>query len=378
MVGTRRIGDAMAVVDALYAATYDGTAIEPALLALRDLLGASSLCIARHSDDPDDIDGVATGFDAFYHQKYVTDFRGQNLVWNAALPLSERSLYHERTLFAGDSLRGTAFWNEWMAPQDMDWSMGAKIAEAPKGSWLIGVQRSGRAADFDRADLEMLEMLLPTLRRMLSVRERFGEPALAALVSRAAMDSVAFGMIVVDRDGRVVHANAAAEAIIGDRGAGIDRKHNRLAMRRPQDDRTLQALIVACCAPDAQLRGAGGYLVIPAVDPRHGLSVHVGPLSARAGQQAGLDRRYALLLVRARGLGRIDAAHLKALFGMTAAEAGVALLLAQGLDIGAIAEAQGCAVSTVRTHLARLFDKTGTGRQGELVALLNQLSLPVG
>ena len=42
------------------------------------------------------------------------------------------------------------------------------------------------------------------------------------------------------------------------------------------------------------------------------------------------------------------------------------------------AEAIGIAASTVHTHLLRVFDKTRTGRQADLVALLAAFSLPLG
>lgn len=40
--------------------------------------------------------------------------------------------------------------------------------------------------------------------------------------------------------------------------------------------------------------------------------------------------------------------------------------------------ALGIAVTTVRTHLLRLFEKTGTHRQVDLVALLASFTLPLG
>ena len=42
------------------------------------------------------------------------------------------------------------------------------------------------------------------------------------------------------------------------------------------------------------------------------------------------------------------------------------------------AAALGVAVSTVRAHLLRLFDKTRTRRQADLVGLIDAFSLPVG
>ena len=66
-----------------------------------------------------------------------------------------------------------------------------------------------------------------------------------------------------------------------------------------------------------------------------------------------------------------------ALDGLTPMQARVAELLAAGRSVGETAEELGNAEATPRGHLARIFSKTGTTRQGELVALAARLLLPV-
>ncbi|OWJ57075.1 hypothetical protein BWR60_34395 [Inquilinus limosus] len=69
-------------------------------------------------------------------------------------------------------------------------------------------------------------------------------------------------------------------------------------------------------------------------------------------------------------------ALLQELFGLTAAEAGLAVEIGRGDGIQAAADRLAISGNTARTHLARIFEKTGTGRQAELVRLLAQCSLP--
>jgi DNA-binding CsgD family transcriptional regulator len=52
---------------------------------------------------------------------------------------------------------------------------------------------------------------------------------------------------------------------------------------------------------------------------------------------------------------------------LTPAELGVLTLLLDGKTPSEIAATRGVAISTVRTHLKRLFAKTGTRRQADLV-----------
>ncbi len=57
-------------------------------------------------------------------------------------------------------------------------------------------------------------------------------------------------------------------------------------------------------------------------------------------------------------------------FGLTPAEAALSLEIARGLGRSAAAKECGISVSTARTHLSRIFRKTGTHRQAELVRVI--------
>ena len=58
------------------------------------------------------------------------------------------------------------------------------------------------------------------------------------------------------------------------------------------------------------------------------------------------------------------------LYDLTRAEATVAALVAGGKSVREIADEVGVREDTVRTHLKKIFDKTGTKRQAELVKLV--------
>jgi DNA-binding CsgD family transcriptional regulator len=62
--------------------------------------------------------------------------------------------------------------------------------------------------------------------------------------------------------------------------------------------------------------------------------------------------------------------QLREKFGMTPAEAGFAGEILKGDGIQAAADRLSISRATARTHLSRIFDKTGTRRQAELVRLL--------
>ena len=56
-------------------------------------------------------------------------------------------------------------------------------------------------------------------------------------------------------------------------------------------------------------------------------------------------------------------------YAITPAESRVMMLIVQGMTIAETADVLGISLPTAKTHLARLFDKTGTSRQADLVRL---------
>lgn len=66
----------------------------------------------------------------------------------------------------------------------------------------------------------------------------------------------------------------------------------------------------------------------------------------------------------------LDPARVEAAFGLTPTEAQLSIALASGLTVSRFAAERGCSEHTARTHLKRVLDKTGCGRQVELVRRL--------
>ena len=64
------------------------------------------------------------------------------------------------------------------------------------------------------------------------------------------------------------------------------------------------------------------------------------------------------------------------MYGLSAAQVHLAILVAQGHDLSAAAGKLGVSINTVRTHLQRMFDKTGVHTQSALVGLLLSAEAP--
>jgi DNA-binding CsgD family transcriptional regulator len=80
-----------------------------------------------------------------------------------------------------------------------------------------------------------------------------------------------------------------------------------------------------------------------------------------------------VLLLHDVGPPPVDAGALKS-FGLTAAEARLAVALAQGETVEDYAGRTGRSMATVRSQLRSVFSKTGTHRQSELLLFVQRAS----
>lgn len=111
-------------------------------------------------------------------------------------------------------------------------------------------------------------------------------------------------------------------------------------------------------------------IAIPGRDGALPFIVHVLPLRRNARDLfSGGEMVLAVTTVTASG-GAPAPSILSALFDLTPAEARLAAGLVEGRALKDVAAAMNVTYSTARTYLSRVFEKTGTGQQSELVALL--------
>jgi DNA-binding CsgD family transcriptional regulator len=189
------------------------------------------------------------------------------------------------------------------------------------------------------------------------------EGGVASQAATAALDRLHLGVVLVDGEGRVVAKNRSAGEILAERD-GVELRGAALHVSDASAARRLRALLSNA---DGPLRG--GALAIPRKPPKPPLNLLIAPLAGRSGQEEGSLVKAVFISSRDRGQ-ETGEEHLRRLYDLTPSEAGLASLLVQGLSLKEAAAELNVTENTARTHLKRIFDKTDTHRQGELVGLL--------
>lgn len=109
-------------------------------------------------------------------------------------------------------------------------------------------------------------------------------------------------------------------------------------------------------------------------DNQAAMVAHILPISRSAHDM--FAQSYAILILTPVTKKNVPPVELvRSLFDLTASEARVARKLAAGQSVEDIAKSGGVALSTVRTQLRQVMEKTGCSRQAEVVALLANIAL---
>jgi DNA-binding CsgD family transcriptional regulator len=236
---------------------------------------------------------------------------------------------------------------------------------------VMAVHRPHDAPAFMDVERQRLNVLLPHLQRALQLRQRLGVLEAQAQTGFAVLDALALGVVVVAANGAIVFANAAAETLTrSDEGLRLGGRLSGLGAVQPLEAQALRSLVYTVTHG-----GAGGMLRVTR-RPQPPLAVLVAPLPTRLHPATALAPSLALVLITdpADGPG-LAAQALQQLFGLTAAEAGVALALASGRSAEEIAGERAVSLPTVRTQIRQILAKTGALHVRDLVRLL--AGLPV-
>lgn len=243
---------------------------------------------------------------------------------------------------------------------------------------LAGIGLGWPAAQGDVQDqyLAPLRLLAPHLRRAVTISRLLDVQRLAAHTFAQALDTLACGVLLLDASLGVVHANAPAEALLAAGDVLQTVGQRRLRLPSPAAQAALTDAITGAASGLAALgqRGIG----IPLARAGGGAPRVAHMLPLRVGESpSGVPPRAvaALFVADAAAPAPAPLQALALLYDLTPAEARVFEGVAAGQSPQQIATQLGLATSTVKTHLLRVFAKTGCRRQSELVRLAASLAV---
>jgi DNA-binding NarL/FixJ family response regulator len=184
------------------------------------------------------------------------------------------------------------------------------------------------------------------------------------------LDCIAAGMFLVDATGGIVHANAAGHEMLREASV-LHTAGSRLIANDRQTDQTLADIFATAGNDDAAI---GIKSIVVSLTARDGEQYAAHVLSLTSGTRKRTGANYpavAALFVHKTGLDTpLPPEAIAKAYKLTPTELRVLLAIVEVGGVPEVAEALGIAETTVKTHLSRLFEKTGAARQADLVKLV--------
>ena len=222
------------------------------------------------------------------------------------------------------------------------------------------VERGGWGHD----QIQAVRHLAPHLNQFARIRRALADAGALGATLFELLENRQSGVIQLDRRGRIAEANDRARGILLERD-GLCDKVGVLAAVHPKENAELQRL-VARSLTSYGVQGAGGSMKITRRKARVPLVLEIHPLPTVGRNYPASQVRTLVLVVDPAAPPRIDPDLAARLLGLTPTESRVAVAVATGRTVADTADALGCAATTVKTHLKRVYRKLGVHKQTEL------------
>ena len=368
--------DEAAKLSALIGDVYDA-ALDPTLWA--DVLGKTKRFIGGHATGLAWKDAVTKRGDTYYHDGGI-DLHYRELYFDKYIkldPCTTGQFFAEigepvatADLIPYDEFSQTLFYREWARPQGLvDAALALLDKSATNIAFLI-LFRHERDGLMDDEARRRMQLVAPHFRRAVLIGKVIDLKKAEAASLADTLDGIGAGMFLVDGSGRIVHGNIAGHAMINSASV-LHTKGGRLIFNDPQADQTLADTFAAAGNGDAAIGSKGVAVPIIASDGEHHVA-HVLPLTSGVRRRAGTSyAAVAALFVHKTALNTPSPAEAIAkAYKLTPTELRVLLAIVEVGGVPEVAEAIGIGETTVKTHLGRVYNKTGAARQADLVKLV--------
>lgn len=361
------------LVGTIYQAAFDQERWTDVLTGMADLFDGSRACIARFDAESISAVGSVTDPEVNSPAGIAVFLRDPLSRVTATMPVG--AVYHPLRMLDEAEFRRGELWLDWYRPRDMHDGLACNLLMSGGFHWFLDIQRGAGQPAFDAAEAGLLRKFVPHLQRAGEIGRSLEKTSAFAL----AFSHLPFGVAMVDENRRVVQINQAAEAMLARPGSPLRLKSGLIEAASPGSDlRALDRLIWDACAMPGIAFSGGGTMLMPSgreQPERRRFVLSVAPLVDARAYGLAADR-CAVVMMREVGLemGTGFEDHVRSAFGLTRAEARLAAALASGRSLKEAAVDTELRFSTVRTYLDRIFRKTGTNQQSQLVALLKSVA----
>lgn len=272
--------------------------------------------------------------------------------------------------FSADVYKRFAHFYDFVGKFDATHRVGHRFVRDDDLAGTLWILRSRKIGPADRTDLERLEALAPHVRHGLEIVRTLGAQGSAGEAIVSAMESLRTAAVIVDWNCRILRVNAAFETLAAKETHILAAGRVLRAQMRPEHRKLANSIWNATRSVDG-IRASNVFLggqkaeevyqatIAPMVDPERFL------LPAR---------NFALVLFKPAGAAKtVLPPEARLFFGLSDAEADIALAIAGGQTLPEIASRRRTSTETVRAQAKAARDKLGLARNIDVARMIQDL-----
>nr|WP_245405681.1 LuxR C-terminal-related transcriptional regulator [Sphingobium sp. Sx8-8] len=358
-------GGAVIRTEEIYDAATDDAAFARLAATLAEAVGARS-GVLHWGFSPDHVAEISYSgyFSDAQMAVYDDEFQADD-IWGAALDrlATVNRLLDIEAIVPDRAYEGSRIYNEWIRPMGDDtFRCIGGVIQKDGTTGHIGLHRGRTQKPFSRQEVEAMQDSMGHIGRMFAIRSKLDRANQHGRSLQAALDMVGHAVFILSPNGTLIDGNRAADAMLR-RGDALTLRQRRVSARDPRDDEAFQAALRAASA--RQGTQASAIFVHRGLEPPYMLSI--------ASVRVGMDRQIVAIATDPADQDVSLSSRIRALYGLTRAEAEVAQALCTGRGLEELSAERGVALNTIRTQIKNIYVKMDCSRQSELVARIGAL-----
>ena len=179
----------------------------------------------------------------------------------------------------GDEFVSTRFYKEWVAPNGWHDAAITTLTKTPTRVSALTLPRRAARAQFTPHDLGRVRLFAPHMSRSVTIAYMLDDRALRDNMLSATLDLLVVGIVLVDAEARIVHANRAGARHL-DEAQAVRRSDDHLSARDPAAAAALRDAVAKATQAGAALQLTKTGIAVPIAGADGDLTAWVLPLDS--------------------------------------------------------------------------------------------------
>ena len=290
-------------------------------------------------------------------------------------------VYTSQMVLSETDLHASEIYQHYLYDLDIEYSLGCSYTDENNSTIGLGVMRGRKDQPFTQSDCDLLQQLIPHLKRAVTIHSRLCQLDFERRTALQTLDNINMGLALVDQFQQVLFANSQARALLANQdGLALNEQSLQCTDSGIQQRLSEAVHMVIAKAAKGEIE-AGRAIAIKRPSGGRDYSLLVSPVWGNLIQVETEAQHYpiaAVFMQDPEQTSHTQAGLLLELYNLTVAESRVLDLLVRGFSVKEQASELDIQANTIRTHLKNIYCKTRTNSQAELVTLVMDSPLWMG